>query len=314
MNPSDLRLLKEAAQWLARLESGAPRDRVLVDIEAWCQLSPGHRKAWQAAAEFHEDLSALPLLPEASAEILERAQRLRGRRRTLGALAVAGITVPTAAVLSGIVPGRDWLADYRTAKGEQRSLQVWDGVDVELNTASAMDVSNDQGELRLRSGEAFITRAGNSATRRIVVKTKDAVVELLGARANVRVTAQGTRAAALSGDVMVHAMGSGLGQRLTEGRAGLIRQEVLQISQASPNDELWRKGLIYASETPLPEFIESLSRYQSGFIRCDPLLAEVRVSGVYRHKDVDGVLSFIAQTYPVRIRRIPPLLTMIERA
>src|SRR5690606_11580505 len=81
-----------------------------------------------------------------------------------------------------------WTADYRTATGEQRRSVLADGTQLQLNTASAVDVAYDANSRRLvlREGEILITTAPDPAGRPFFVQTPQGIVQALGTRFSVR--------------------------------------------------------------------------------------------------------------------------------
>ena len=66
----------------------------------------------------------------------------------------------------------------------------------------------------------------------------------------------------------------------------------------------WTQGVLSFSDKPLGEVIATLSRYRSGVLRCDPAVAQLRLSGTFPLKDTDAVLNVIAQTLPVKIQSV----------
>ncbi len=63
------------------------------------------------------------------------------------------------------VPLHYWLADQRTATGEQRTLTLADGTLINLNTHSAMDVRFDEKRrlIVLQEGEILVETGHNDA-------------------------------------------------------------------------------------------------------------------------------------------------------
>ena len=53
----------------------------------------------------------------------------------------------------------------------------------------------------------------------------------------------------------------------------------------------------------LADFVQELSRYRPGWLRCDPAVADLRVSGVFQIDDTDRALAAVAHALPVRVER-----------
>ena len=52
----------------------------------------------------------------------------------------------------------------------------------------------------------------------------------------------------------------------------------------------------------LADFLAELDRYRPGYLRCDPQVADLRVSGAFPLRAPDDVLALLAETLPVRLR------------
>jgi transmembrane sensor len=59
--------------------------------------------------------------------------------------------------------------------------------------------------------------------------------------------------------------------------------------------------VLYAEEMRLADMLAEVARYRSGVLRCDPAVAQLRVSGVFQLDDTDRILAVLAQTLPVRV-------------
>jgi transmembrane sensor len=59
--------------------------------------------------------------------------------------------------------------------------------------------------------------------------------------------------------------------------------------------------VLSVQQMPLGEFVDELSRYRPGLLRCAPAVAGLKVSGTYQLADTDQILLLIARNLPVRI-------------
>lgn len=315
MEQFDQKLIKEAAQWLVRLENSDSPGRVMDEIEGWRIRSPQHDRAWALAAQLSENLKALPALPGEASEALEAARSVNSRRRAIRTLMLVGVSAASTALVANRLPWRTWTAAYQTASGERQKLPLANGGDVVLNTASAIDIDHDRRNIWLRSGEIMVSRESISSDDELLVHTRDGDVSLRGGRTSIYVQSSTTRVAALKGTAELSGGGYAMRQTLPEGKAGEFDAAgSLTLLPASLNDEVWEKGLIYADKTPLPDFIALLARYSRGVIRCNHALADLSISGLYNYADISAILSFVARNYPVSIRSITPMWISIDRA
>lgn len=64
---------------------------------------------------------------------------------------------------------------------------------------------------------------------------------------------------------------------------------------------LWARGVLAVEDLRLDEFLAELSRYRPGWIRCEPAVAGLRLSGAFMLNDTDAVLDNLARLLPVRV-------------
>ena len=64
----------------------------------------------------------------------------------------------------------------------------------------------------------------------------------------------------------------------------------------------WQRGMLLADDMRLHDFALELGRYRPGIVRCDPRVADVRVSGAFPITDTDAALVMLVSTYPVAAR------------
>lgn len=72
--------------------------------------------------------------------------------------------------------------------------------------------------------------------------------------------------------------------------------------------------MLLARDMRLGDVIAELSRYRPGVLRCDPAVAELRVTGAISLKDTDAALRLLSNNLPVHIElRTPYLVTVAPR-
>lgn len=304
--PLPAAVVDAAVEWLVHLWSGEATEASRAQWRRWRAADPLHEQAWRhvettdarwrtGAPGLSAALAGRPLAPQ--------------RRRALGgmaALAVAGL-----AVYAGReqMATRGWLAEVRTAKGEQRRLQLPDGTQLLLNTATALDIdfSPTLRRLRLHSGELLIATAPDTQVLRrpFVVDTPAGRAQALGTRFTVRHDADGPHAQAtrvavfegaveLRGAASVLRIGAGQAARL---QAGGMAAEALP----PPPAPAWADGVLVASDMRLDAFVDELRRYRPGLIQLAPEVAGLRLSGVFPLADTDRILQALVQVLPVQV-------------
>jgi transmembrane sensor len=230
------RILTEAADWLANLNSSHVGPAISRDFVSWMMRSSDHLDEYLRVSRVYGDMSnvqGLPSKEELAQEVREadddtnviklhtgapldttaRAGGVEAGARPQSAklyrfgfrLAICA-SVVLAAILAGWLISERWgyPAAISTPVGEQRSLSLADGSMVHLNTDTSMTVqlSSQERRVRLKRGEARFTVA-KDASRPFIVTTPQAIVRALGTAFNVRIMEQRTVVSVLEGHVDV---------------------------------------------------------------------------------------------------------------
>jgi len=303
----DPRIVDEAAEWLARLEGGPLDAAGERDLEAWRARSPEHERAWQAARELKALMGRVP--KDIGAPVLGR--RRVSRRTVLKSLAGLAVAAPAGWLAWRGSSWAEWTADYRTATGEQRAVDLPDGSRLLLNTATAVDGAFDHAERRLllRTGEILVETAADPQrpSRPFVVETAHGRIRALGTRFSVREPAAPgggrTWVGVLEGAVRVHpGQSEGGALVLPAGRQAAFDRRAAGAPEAlAPSVTAWTRGQIVAERWRLGELTAELARYRHGVLRCDPAVADLRISGVFQVDATDRALGIIAETLPVEV-------------
>ncbi|ADP18628.1 FecR family protein 22 [Achromobacter xylosoxidans A8] len=310
----DPAILKEAAGWLVRFQSEtlSPSDREA--FERWRARSAAHAAAWQRAEDMLRGFGQVP--PRIAGETLRRLDR-PGRRQALRALAGLLVLGPAAWLGGRELPWREWSADARTATGEQRRMELADGTQLVLNTASAVDIdyTAQQRTLWLRAGEILLTTGRDTPQlqRPFVVQTAQGAIRALGTRFMVRDEGSVVRVAVFEGAVEIRPMSAGgsatvlpAGQQTVFNGREVQAQAAVDATAAS-----WEQGMLAARNWRLADLVDELGRYRRGVLRCDPAVAGLRVSGAFPLNDIDASLRLLEKTLPVRVSRITPYWTTV---
>lgn len=266
---------EEAAEfWIARQMSGSMDAGEKAAFEQWLAASEENRASYQATRRLLQGIDELaqPLLAESfERELVEEAKRRKAAFQfTVRAAAAVFAVVALSAVLSvfindaGLSGRRQYSAAVETRVGEARTMSLSDGSEIELNTASKVEVSYSKSSrnVRLYAGEAFFS-VEKDKDRPFTVDAGNALVTVTGTAFNVSAFGDRTAIHVLSGVVDVKPQSS-LSQTLLAGdmieidgsgrAAGIVRFD--------PNLALaWRSGKARFRETPLRDVIETLNRY-----------------------------------------------------
>ena len=315
MPTSDPRLVDQAIQWMIKLRFNTADDASTAAFDRWLNTSAEHQLAWQRVATMNDDLSQLPA--HIGRHALTGARRRISRREGLKLLGL----VAGAAGVAWL--GRDYtalpalMADYRTATGERRWVALNDGSKVQLNSASAIDITlnADRRLVNLRQGEVLVNTGADN--RPFWVHTRDGYLRTLGTRFVVREEAQGTLLAVQQGAVAVYADShdASARQMIKPGEQVLFNRSGIRPSPTNGLDPwAWSDGVISAHNMRLDDFLAELGRYRNGLLRCSEAVAGLRVSGTYQLEDTDQVLKLVAQSLSINVTyRSPYWVTVSAR-
>lgn len=303
--PLDPKVLEEAAEWLMRLSERDLSDSERAEWECWRASSPERGRAWSRAQVLQGKLGGLPRSLAMSA--LDRPSSPE-RRTALGKLALLLAVVPAGWGSWKLAQSQQWSADYRTAVGERRELTLADGSHITLNTDTAIDVLFDtqQRLIQVREGEILVQTAPDASpqARPFLVSTREGRMQALGTRFTVRQLPSTTHLAVLEGAVRIELADARQAAPLVVNagqRTDFSAQAFGPLSPADRNVGAWTLGMLMADKMRLADFVAELTRYRRGFVRCDPAIAELRVSGAFPISDTQRTLNMLAQTYPILV-------------
>lgn len=314
-SPRERQVLREAAQWFARLGANPDSADVQAQWLAWHQADPSHQWAWERLDLLHAQMAGVPR--PLAYRVLDKLARQTPAlpRRTLlkGLLLGAGLG---AAGWQGYRRSPTWLADLHTATGERREETLADGSRLLLDTASAVDLAFDASTrlLILRAGAIQLTTA--SDPRPLIVRSAQGDLRALGTRFSVRQEQGSTRLSVFQHAVAVspvHATGP---QRIVEAGQGLTFDD----RSSSPVESLavdadsWTRGRLQVDGWRLDRLLAELQRYRSGYLGCADDIGGLRVSGSYPLDDIDMALGVIARALPIRVERYTRYWTRLVAA
>jgi len=299
---------RQAVDWFVRLRA----DKVSPDVRhgwsAWMQADPEHARAWSHLQHCAGDVAGLSS-PLAHAALSRPA--VSGRRRFMTSAAWLAAGAGAAWWGARTEPWQPLLADASTGVGEQRRITLPDGSRVLLNTDSAIDIAaGGERRIRLARGEIMVdaVRAESASAQPLpfVVQTRHGEVATPGSRLALRLETARSVAHALTGPLLLTpADAPGKRRELAAGQRAAFTAAMVDLPlPGSASDQSWIDGVLAAHDMRLDQFLMELARYRQGVIRCDPRVANLRVSGVYPLGDTDKVLDTLALTLPVRLRSI----------
>lgn len=304
MSPSaeELKSISAAARWYARLQSGVATDAERTAWRDWLSADPAHHLAWQRISAVCEQMTSVPGALASPA--------LRGAERSRRHVLRSVLVLASAGSLGWLGWRSDatqtLFADLRTAVGERREWRLADGSSLLLNTATSVNVRFDgrQRVLELVRGEILVTTAVDTSRRPFKVVTGHGEVLALGTRFIVRAEGSGGEVAVLEKAVEVSAHKGSSTVRLEAGqRMDFTLRTLGPVRRNDASVGAWQQGSIIAIDRPLADLLEDLSRYRSGVLRCDPRIADLKVSGAFPIDNTDLALAALESGFSLRLSR-----------
>ncbi|RFC36835.1 MAG: FecR family protein [Candidatus Nitrotoga sp. SPKER] len=303
----DPALLKVAADWAIVFRYGTPTESEREAFNRWRQQNPAHDAAWIRAQTVFYTFSQVPT--DIGKEALKNLERGNERRHALRLLTVLLVAAPVSWLSLRQLPWREWTADVTTATGERKTLELPDGSRLVLNTGSAVNIIFSAAERRIRlvTGEILITTHADSSPtyRPFLVDTPYGIARALGTRFSVRhLDGQDAyRIAVLQDAVEVRPLD---GSTLILHAGQQVNFNAMGVAQPVPvdsNASLWEQGMLLAKNMRLGDVIAEIARHRPGVLRCDPTVADLRLSGAISLADTDAGLAMLEKTLPVRVGR-----------
>lgn len=329
---SESQIYDDASLWVARLD----RDLSAAETEAlrqWLALSPKHKECLLEMAKLWDRMDSLAVLSELFDPPNVQPRSTRSPDHT--AWAVAASVLALVFALNLLIPATLWQAPtveqaplqassetsdtlYETGIGAHSTVNLPDGTKMMLNTNTQVSVTYSDNErlLILKKGELLVEVA-HDKQRPLRVQVGNKMVEAVGTAFNVylkddhnfdvivtegRVHVKPVTDKTLTVLDIHHTAAI---QELGRGEKLSVRAsqptEVEAIGLAVINDRLsWRDGnLAFRGET-LQDALKELSRYTpDSFKVVDPRIKDVRIAGLYKAGDVDGLLLALKENFNI---------------
>ena len=302
-------LRREAASWLARLQSGREPDTER-EFQKWHDADSRQAAAFHRVQQSYEQAGLLRHSPAVGSRMHRSAppkRELQLRPALAAALAVA-LFVPVAVVVyrddgSPFTPAGAVM--LMTQVGEIRHVKLADGSRITLDTATKVDVEigRSRRSAHLRYGRArfqiveekapFVIESGTTVitTRQSVIDVERAGgqghIEVLAGAADVR-GSQGAQKSTLS-------LAAGEALTVVSGKAG-------QKLEALPPPD-WTKGMLQFDGTSLAQAVARANRYSERHIILTGDLEALKVSGAFRAGDTDGLAKALAAAFGLLLER-----------
>lgn len=304
--PVSSKVLDAAIAWQLCLDCGQGSDAEREEFAKWYAASDEHARAWMQLGML--DQRFVGTTGPARSALIRSREGVSRQMRNVGR-GVAGFALALGLTLflgDRFLPVNYWLADQRTATGEQRTIRLSDNTLIRLNTHSALDVKFDAKQRRvvLQEGEIFVETGSHEDPRPFIVETDEGQMRALGTKFLVKRRDDGTLLSVLQSAVAAHPQASDNELILREGQQMLIQRHSLGPMVAiAPGADAWMRGMLVVDNAPLKDVIAELGRYRSGYLGVASDVAELRITGSFPLNNTDLALKALMPTLPVEIEQ-----------
>lgn len=293
-----------AAEWVVRLHEASKEEKpqLLKQCDNWLAEHPSHHKIFSQMSRMWDAAAYVPP---------------RKKQGSVLSVAVALVLLMGA---SWLLPWQYWMADYRTATGEVRTLTLDDGSQIILNSRSAVSVDYNKGyrSVQLVAGEVLAIVGKDPQQRPFRISSRDGEAVALGTRYSVRLFPEHSRAAVQESAITVTpanvqadrvALKAGYAADFTRDGVGVM-------APVDTEAFSWTTQRLIFVNQPLPEVVAELSRYHKGFLRLKTAKHEAvpYFTGILPSDNPDAALALLAEALELDITRITPYLVFISQS
>lgn len=329
----------EASAWIAKLDRGLSAEEAAV-LSAWMDKDPANEAALLDLANLWDRMDALSRLDGLIQRPAARVST-RNRFRAAAAIVAAGLvgwlafvsleTVEQSAETQPAVTVPERL--FETAVGEQSTVNLTDGSQVVLNTNSLVRVKYTQQHrlVTLERGEIHV-RVAEDKARPLSVIAGESIIQAVGTEFNIEISNdRKVELIVTKGRVLVgvhrpspvpaeesepavlplSSISVSAGEELV---LGSEEEQVTEVSPVELEVKLsWQTGnLVFRGES-LEDAVAEIGRYTSvEFVILDDDLRKVRIAGLFKAGDVDGLLAALRENFDIAYQRTDERIVLLS--
>ena len=320
--PNEQSIEMQATAWMVKLDDGEPSAELKAAFKAWVNEAPEHRKAFEQAVAFSEDMNRLT-------QVVLPREKTQARPRNISWPVATACTLLLAFIVLMVVPDQS-PERYVTAVGEQKTLKLADNSTVLLNTNSELVVqySEAKRKLVLIKGEAHFDVAKNP-NRPFEVVAGEGLVRAVGTAFTVHLRQADVEVIVTEGIIEIdqstelspntlnsvktslpenpHAIvGQGLqieaGKRLTYD-SNLLAQIELDSTQEMAKALSWHQGVLSFDGETLEEVVEEVGRYtELKIVIPERAARELKVGGLFKVGDTAALFEALRDGFGMHVK------------
>lgn len=336
--PNLTQVYDEASDWVVKFDRTLTKSEE-TKFKEWIHTAPENKEVFMSMAHLWDDMDGLSRLTDLFPEPAHSVKKTEKPSFIFNPAALAAVFMVMAVGIAFVFGPQQvrGTAAYETSVGEHSTISLPDGSTLVLNTNSLIkvDFTAQHRLITLERGEMHIDVA-HDKQRPLSVKAGESVVQAVGTAFNVELLSdKKLELIVVDGKVRVGDRSDFEGEMRTNEsqvrkqpdrpvKPVFINPESLAISKGEKvllgsiepvpekidyrnieNSLSWRTGnLVFRGET-LEQAIEEISRYTSVEFKIEnPLIKNVRIAGLFKTGDVNGLLNALDESFNISSKRI----------
>ncbi len=311
--PSISSASEQALEWFTRLEDTPVKASVQLEFLNWCAENPENKQAYDKISELWGSEVFVQAL-KIEEQRINHNKPVKARRFMPGLAIAATLLIGVWGIFQSNMLQR-LSADQYTTVGQQHTMILSDGSSVILDTDSAISVSYNQHSrnVTLLAGRAFFNVLPDTH-RPFIVNTDEERIRVVGTRFTVN-SETNKPLTVQQGKVAYRPNNSNNEITVIAGEHLQKIQNLPDVIKTDPSTSVfaWTDGRIKFDNQSLAEIIAEIDRYQPGLILISkPSLTSIRVSGNYKLKNADKIITALAKVTGAKVIQLSNYLTVIH--
>ena len=332
---------EEAREWIVQLDGTNPGEADLQVFRVWLKQDSRHLEEFRRIAKLWDDLDALVfqlVFPEEPQE-LEPPGEFAAEKAQVSpyGIGVRGFRYAVATLLIGLFIGLvimleetsdiSYQANYVTAIGELKEVELPDGSGIRLNTNSKANVTYEKKArfVRLLEGEAFFN-ISHDPDKPFIVYAGEVIVQALGTAFTVYLKNDGSvevtvvdgkiKLSSLPQDIMqaeepdlAHLEHTESFGTYVKGQQAILKDKIevvakLDIPQVE-KELAWREGMLIFDKDPLEDVVREVSRYTPiKIVIVDAEIRDMKVGGFFPSGQTSIMLQTLENSFGLQVEEI----------
>ncbi len=313
--PDQEQLLDEAIDLIIRLQNDPGNPVAIELIRAWRARGTEYEECWTRIAKVHGASGSILM----EKRRIERRESLGLSRRNFMIGGLAMLATGTAFYIFGPSLLLRARADYITAKGEIRRIDLPDGsvATIGPDSALALAFTADRRIIHLLAGMSYF-KVKSDPNRPFSVFAGNLNATALGTAFDVSSDAGVLSVSVDHGLVDVRSSDTALesGVKLGQGEWIVYDSASSTIARGErERDQIasWRNNIVVAEKETISALVARISRWMPGrVVIADPSIGNLRVSGIFDLNDPLLALQAVVHPAGGRVRQISSFLTVVS--